>query len=281
MKVHIRISRGFRAGIPHAIFFGVVTAIAMFAQSPITDTIVVNFANPVKVNGTELSAGEYTIRQLPSASSPRLLEFTSDNGTKLEVVASAIPTIDNRTARKTRVLLERRGDNFELDKIWIEGKDHGYSFTTSNGEPGVVSGGGASNNASNVIVTGRYTPEQQTAATTPSPSVAAQERPAEPAPAPTPSPAPAPAPPQSRETVETPKSPSPAPSEPQTTPQNSTPPPSTDVAQADTRTPANQAAPAERTPQPEAMPQTASNFGNIALAGIFLLATGALLRLRA
>ena len=66
-------------------------------QSPINDTLVVTFPNSVQVGSQTLNAGEYTVRQLSSASNSRLLEFSTDRGTSIQASATSIPALDNNT----------------------------------------------------------------------------------------------------------------------------------------------------------------------------------------
>lgn len=103
-------------------------AACALAQGPITDKVTVNFANPVTVAGTTLAPGEYTIRQMPSNSNPRVLEFSSDDGKKIEVTATAFATLSNMTRHPTSVILKQRGGNYQIHQVWIGGKNYGYEF---------------------------------------------------------------------------------------------------------------------------------------------------------
>src|SRR5688572_14830195 len=85
-----------------------------YSQGPITDRITVNLPHPTRVGDHTLPPGEYEIRQLPTASSPRLLEFSSDNGTKLETTITTIAALDNNNRNETSVILERHGGEYYL-----------------------------------------------------------------------------------------------------------------------------------------------------------------------
>jgi len=103
-------------------------AISAMGQSPINDTLVVTFPNSVRVGTQTLNAGEYTIRQLSSASNSRLLEFSTDKGTSIQASATSIPALDNNNRNDSSVLLVERGGLPQLHKIWIKGKSYGYEF---------------------------------------------------------------------------------------------------------------------------------------------------------
>ena len=57
-----------------------------------------------------------------------MLHFYSDRGMKLETTAMAIPALDNRTPSETKLILDHVGNDYYLNKIWIQGKDYGYEF---------------------------------------------------------------------------------------------------------------------------------------------------------
>jgi len=105
-----------------------LTASAM-AQGPLNDRIEVNLPYPVTVNHTVLQPGEYVIRQHEDAGGgSRILHFFSDNGMKLETTAMAIPALDNNTPEHTKLVLDHVGDDYYLNKIWVQGKNYGYEF---------------------------------------------------------------------------------------------------------------------------------------------------------
>ena len=47
---------------------------------------------------------------------------------KLETTAMAIPALDNRSPSETKLILDHVGNDYYLNKIWIQGKDYGYEF---------------------------------------------------------------------------------------------------------------------------------------------------------
>jgi LPXTG-motif cell wall-anchored protein len=82
----------------------------------------------VQAGETTLAPGEYTVRQISSASNPSVLEFTSDRGTKLAATLTAIPLLQNTPPSETKVVLENQGATSRISKIWVEGEDYGYEF---------------------------------------------------------------------------------------------------------------------------------------------------------
>lgn len=220
---------------------GLVGASFGIAQGPLYDRITVNLPYPVHVNGTTLPAGDYDIRQHEStAGGSRVVHFFTDRGMQLETTAMAIPTVDNRTPSETKLVVERFGSDYYLNKIWVQGKDYGYEFPI----PDDVRNRQREASAP-ATVSATYTaaePRVETAQAIPPPAPAPER--AEPAPAPAPEPAPVAAP-------------EPAPAAP--------------VAAAPAPEPAPQAA--DRT-----MPETAGNWLNLMLGGVLMAASGLALR---
>jgi hypothetical protein len=100
-----------------------------FGQGPIGDTLLVKFDRAVQVGSHTLDSGEYAIRQITSASNPRVLEFTSNNGTKLEATVTAIPVLQNTPPAETKIVLDEEGASVpRLRRIWVQGKTYGYEF---------------------------------------------------------------------------------------------------------------------------------------------------------
>ena len=138
-----------------------VLAGAVLAQGPITDKVKVTFPNPVVVSGTTIAAGEYMIRQLPSANNPRVLEFSSDDGMKVEVTATAFPILDNMNRKPTSVILEQHGNTYHVSKIWLAGKNYGYGLPVSTDSTAM-----ASTDNNGLRLTASYAPAQPAPTTT-------------------------------------------------------------------------------------------------------------------
>ena len=165
----------------------------------------------------------------------------SHNGMKLATTSLTIATEDPKTPEHTSVVLRHAGDDYYLDKVWIQGKNYGYEFVI----PRDVKSRTEEQTASSSTVGATYAP---TAEKEENETTAEVTQPAEPAPPPPPA-------------VADTRAPVP---EPQLEAQN-TPPP----------------APEETTPAPApapVMPQTAGNWLALLLSGSMLCAAGLILR---
>lgn len=104
------------------------TFVAVRAQGPLYDKVIVDLPYTVTVRGTTLQPGHYEIRQLASADNSRVLQIFSNDGMKLETSVMTIPALDNNTPEKTTVVLHHFGNDYYFDKVWIQGKNYGYEF---------------------------------------------------------------------------------------------------------------------------------------------------------
>jgi len=112
-----------------ALTLGIAMLVSPGAQSqPLDDRVIVNMPYTTTVGHKTLPPGDYVIQRLHSASGSRVLLFYSDNGMKFETSAMTIPCLDINTARDTKVVLNRIGDDYYYDKVWVQGKDYGYEF---------------------------------------------------------------------------------------------------------------------------------------------------------
>jgi len=112
-----------------ALSLGITMLVTPGAQSqPLDDRVIVNMPYTTTVGHKTLPPGEYVIQRLHSASGSRVLLFYSDNGMKFETSAMTIACLDINTARDTKVVLNRIGDDYYYDKVWVQGKDYGYEF---------------------------------------------------------------------------------------------------------------------------------------------------------
>jgi hypothetical protein len=219
-----------------------LTASALMAQGPMYDKVEVNLPYPVTINNTTLQPGDYVIRQHDSAAGgSRVLHFFSDQGMKLETTAMAIPALDNRTPKETKLILDHIGNDYYLNKIWVQGKDYGYEFPI----PSEIRLREQERNApANVVA--RYEPA-------PAPKTEIAETTTTPA-----QPEPAPAPPAEIAQNRPEPAPEPAPAPPAVTP-----------------APAPQQYADQPTP---VMPHTAANWLNMLLGGSLLACSGFALR---
>jgi len=99
---------------------------------PLYDRINVNLPYKITLGDKVLEPGDYTIQRLPDNGGGRVLLFYSDSGMKFETSAMTIPALDINTARDTKLILGHIGDDYYIEKIWVQGKDYGYELPMPN-----------------------------------------------------------------------------------------------------------------------------------------------------
>jgi hypothetical protein len=130
------------------------------AQGPMYDRLHVELPYKITLGDKVLQPGDYTIQQLPSTGSSRVLLFYTDNGLKFETSAMTIPALDINTPSDTKVILNHVGDDYYINKIWVQGKDYGYELPIPNSLKE------RQKEATQTTVAGRYEPTSDTAAPT-------------------------------------------------------------------------------------------------------------------
>lgn len=115
-------------GSPTYLILWLTIALPLAGQGPVNDRLEVTLPHTTWVGSVSIAPGKYTIRQLPTASNPRLLEFSSENGTKMETAITTFAALDNNNVRETSVVLEQRGGQYYLKNVWIGGKSYGYEL---------------------------------------------------------------------------------------------------------------------------------------------------------
>lgn len=99
------------------------------AQGPASDTVEMKLDREALVGSHALAPGDYTIRQLSSASNPRVLEFTRDKGTRLIATVAAFPVMQNIPPSQTKIDFDDQpGSVPRIRRIWVQGKTYGYEF---------------------------------------------------------------------------------------------------------------------------------------------------------
>jgi hypothetical protein len=107
-----------------------LATIVGFAQ--MSDMVKVKLPQGVMVGTVKLPAGEYTIRDISDdGSSSSVLQIRSDNGAMVVAEVMRISGSDNRRAERTEVILRRERGKYQIDKIWLEGRDYGYELLTA------------------------------------------------------------------------------------------------------------------------------------------------------
>jgi hypothetical protein len=243
-------------GIRLFVFLALFSIIG-WSQNRLFDKVVVDFPQTVHINDQVVPAGHYEFRQLrDTAGGSQIVGLTTEGGAHFETAAIPVPALNNNTPDATRVILQKVGSDYYLDKIWISGKDYGYQFTIPDDVKSRLVG-----RAEPITLSLRFQssvrPPQE------NPVASAPARPPEPAPAPAPSARPAepPPPPQQLAQAAPPPAPEPAPR---------------------AATPAPAPAPqTESTPppeQPKRLPSTASNWPITLAVGVAALTAAVFVR---
>jgi len=101
---------------------------SLCAQGPVGNTVYITLDQNALVGSNRLTPGDYTIRQVTSASNPRVLEFTTNKGTKLAATVTAIPFLQNTPPSSTKVIFDNERGERRISRILVQGKDYGYEF---------------------------------------------------------------------------------------------------------------------------------------------------------
>jgi hypothetical protein len=222
---------------------------------PMFDRIHVNLPYKIILGEKTLEPGDYTIQQLPSTGgASRVLLFYTDNGMKFETSAMTIPALDINTARDTKVVLNHAGNDYYINKIWVQGKDYGYELPV----PGRLKG--REKEMTETTVAAQYQPTSENVKTETAQNTEKEQKAAAPPPV----------------TAETPVKPTETP-QPVETPVKETPAPTRADANANTADRAATETPAP-TPAPTHMPNTAANWLMMLLSGGTLSGAGLMLR---
>jgi len=104
-------------------------SVQCWAQSRAFDKVIVDLPDNTWVGGEKLPAGKYDMRQLPSsgnASNVILVSERTDRKYNASVISER--AVRGIPYQQTKVILQRVGNDFYLDHIWIAGKEFGYRF---------------------------------------------------------------------------------------------------------------------------------------------------------
>ena len=143
------------------LLYPVLAGALLLAQGPVNDVITVTFPTDVQVGSRVLKAGDYTIRQLSTSSNPRILEFSTEQGTSIQATATAIAALDNNNRKDSSVELESQGGMQHVHRIWLKGKSYGYEFPM--GASRMTSSSTATSSGEQMRLTATYTPASQVA----------------------------------------------------------------------------------------------------------------------
>ncbi len=222
---------------------------------PMWDMVTVTLPYTVAVGDKTLAPGDYIIKQMESADDSPVLMIYNDHGMKFQTMAMTVKTLDPNTPQDTSVTLHHIGDNYYIDKVWIEGKNYGYQIPLPKN---------VKERATEAAAVSVPAKTGSSAATTASTTDTASTSSAD-------TPPPPPAPPAEPVASTPPPQPTPAP-EPQASTDTQQPTPTPAPASSDDNS-------ANREKQPE-MPSTSAGWLAILLMGGTLSGTGMMLRRR-
>jgi hypothetical protein len=104
------------------------------ATAQMVDIVKVTLPHGATVGTITLPAGEYTIRDLTDGgSSSSVLQILPEKGKGVTAVVMRISEPNNKRADHTQVVLQHSGDTYQMDKIWLEGRDYGYELLSATG----------------------------------------------------------------------------------------------------------------------------------------------------
>src|SRR5689334_21242133 len=119
-----------KSAIVAALTLGTVMFISPGVKAqPLDDRVNVSMPYTTVIGHKTLPPGDYVIQRMSSAGGGgRVLLIYSDNGMKFETSAITIPCLDPKVARDTKIVLDRIGNDYYYDKVWVQGKEYGYEF---------------------------------------------------------------------------------------------------------------------------------------------------------
>ena len=71
---------------------------------------------------------KYTIRDLKDDGSTVVLSIQSAAGPGVSALVTQVSSPNNKPAGQTEVVLRHEGDKYQIDKIWLQGRDYGYDL---------------------------------------------------------------------------------------------------------------------------------------------------------
>jgi hypothetical protein len=108
--------------------------IATQASAATGELLTVKLPYETAIGKSILPAGDYTVRGLGTESSTSVLEFVSASGHGISVLVSEISAPNGQEATRSQIILRSENGKYQIDKVWLEGLDHGFQLQTSNGK---------------------------------------------------------------------------------------------------------------------------------------------------
>ena len=102
---------------------------AAVASAQTMESVKVNLPMATKIGKVSLPAGQYSIREFNSS----VLEITSaaHNGSSAFVQVNSVSTASGAASDRTKVILKKDENGYQLRSIWIEGQEFGFELTSA------------------------------------------------------------------------------------------------------------------------------------------------------
>ncbi|HVO97979.1 MAG TPA: hypothetical protein VMT15_07920 [Bryobacteraceae bacterium] len=106
---------------------GMAIGLASAASAQSLESMKVKFPVDAKVGNISLPAGTYSITELTNS----VLEIRSDNKKGPSAFVTVMTVAARKPADKSKVVLKKEGDAYQVDTIWLEGQELGFELTTA------------------------------------------------------------------------------------------------------------------------------------------------------
>lgn len=110
---------------------GLIGTAAQPASAAVVDLLTVTLPHAANVGGVILPAGKYTVRDLQDNGGSAVFQFYSNSGHSATVLVTQILVPTHQAAEKTQVIIVGEKDKYDVDKIWLNGLEHGYQLQSS------------------------------------------------------------------------------------------------------------------------------------------------------
>lgn len=106
---------------------GLVIGFESAANAQSMDGMKVTFPVDAKVGKTTLPAGSYSIKELNNS----VLEIKSQDKKGPSAFVTVMTVASAKPVDKSKVVLKKEGEAYQVDSIWLEGQDLGFELTTA------------------------------------------------------------------------------------------------------------------------------------------------------
>jgi hypothetical protein len=102
---------------------------AAIASAQTMTTVHVNLPVDAKVGKVSLPAGQYSIRELSNS----VIEITSDSRKGVSTLATVMSIVapNQESVEHSKVVLQKEGNAYQVQKIWLEGQDMGFELNSA------------------------------------------------------------------------------------------------------------------------------------------------------